>query len=171
VDSQCVFPLEVLISGEQARPLPYEGSGLIGGGKTLFQPIYVGDVVKAIQIAMIPTAQVQGKIFELGGAEKISFKECLIKMMSYTGIKKPLITIPFWLAKIQGTVLQRLPGKLLTLDQVKSLTVDNCVSGNLPTLEDLNSVPTPMDIILPTYLSRYRVGGRFATRHQNKAGL
>ena len=40
---------------------------LIGGGKTKFQPVYVGDVADAV-MAAIGQKSVQGQIFQLGGA-------------------------------------------------------------------------------------------------------
>jgi len=51
---------------------------------------------------------------------------------------------------------------LLTRDQVKALRSDNVVADDALTLDDLGIEATPMKMILPGYLSRYRKGGRFA---------
>ena len=135
---------------------------LIGGGKTRFQPVYVGDVVKAIIASLKqPTEHVQGKIFELGGDQVYSFKSLLQKLAQFTGTKSRLLTIPFPIAKIQGAILQYLPGSLLTVDQVQQLKNDNVVTGTKPGLKDLGITPEDLDAILPSYLTRFR-GGRFA---------
>lgn len=135
---------------------------LIGGGKTQFQPVYVGDVVKTIVAGLKqPEDHVQGKIFELGGDEVFSFKSLMQKLAQFTGNKSRLVSIPFFIAKIQGAIFQMLPGKLLTVDQVKQLQSNNIVTGNKPGLHDLGITPETLDAILPAYLTRFR-GGRFA---------
>lgn len=135
---------------------------LIGGGKTQFQPVYVNDVARAIvESVRRPEQEVQGKIFELGGDERYSFKGLLEKLADFTGKKRHLLNIPFGLAKIQGAIFQHLPGTLLTVDQVRQLMTDNVVSGAKPGLKELGIVPETLDAILPQYLGRFS-GGRFA---------
>lgn len=131
---------------------------LIGGGKTQFQPVYVGDVADAV-MASLQNNDTAGKIYELGGPEIESFKDLLKRMARHTGRKPFLIPIPFWLAKLEAFFLQFWPKPLLTPDQVDSLKHDNVVSDKALTLTDLGITPTPMDAILPTYLDRYRKRG------------
>lgn len=135
---------------------------LIGGGETLFQPVYVGDVASAVMAALKePTEDVAGKIFELGGDEVLSFRGLLERMEEYTGGHSAMVKIPFPVASMMGRVLQRLPGAMLTVDQVRQLKTDNVVSGTKPGLPDLGITPETMANILPSYLSHY-AGGRFA---------
>lgn len=134
---------------------------LIGGGKTKFQPVYVGDVAAAVTKA-VTANNVQGKIFCLGGPDVLSFKDIYEKLFYYTGLRPALISLPFALAKAKAFFLQLLPGKpLLTPDQVTSLRFDNIVGDGDLTLADLGIHPTDMDIVLPEYLELYRKGGRF----------
>jgi NADH dehydrogenase len=49
---------------------------LFGGGKTKFEPIYVGDVAKAI-VKALDLKNITSKIYELGGPENYSFKELM----------------------------------------------------------------------------------------------
>ena len=139
---------------------------LVGGGKTKFQPVYVADLAQSIMIAATDEKW-RGKIIEAVGPDILTFKECLEKMMLYTKNRKPLVTIPMPVAKIQGMVFQHLPGKLLTLDQVKSLSVDNIASGQFDDLTSLGIAPTALDTILPRYLSRYQKGGKFANKSKD----
>ena len=54
---------------------------LIGGGKTLFQPVYVGDVATAVAMAADDKVA-KGKIYELGGPAQRSFRECLQMLLN-----------------------------------------------------------------------------------------
>lgn len=136
---------------------------LIGGGKTRFQPVYVRDVAAAV-MAVLDRAESAGQTYELGGPSVYSFKELMELMFKVTGARRPLISVPWGIASIQGAILGLMPKPLLTTDQVKLLKTDNVVAEGAETLADLGIVPTAAEIILPTYLSRFRPGGRFAPK-------
>ena len=93
---------------------------LIGGGKTKFSPIYVGDVARAI-VKALELNNSEPKIYELGGPENYSFKELMEILLSEIKKKRFLIPIPFKIAKFQSYFLQMLPNPLLTPDQVEML--------------------------------------------------
>jgi len=136
---------------------------LIGGGKTVFQPVYVADVADAVIASLqMDPAKVQGKIFELGGDDRYSFKELLQKMMAITNVPRRLMTIPYPIATLQGAVMQHLPGAVLTIDKVRQLQQDNVLTGMHSGLRDLGITPETLDAILPVYLKRFQPGGRFA---------
>jgi hypothetical protein len=79
--------------------------------------------------------------------------------------RRLLIPIPFALAKLQAAFLQYLPKPLLTPDQVEMLKRDNVVSAegqaDRRTLEGLGIAPTAMEVIVPSYLWRFRKTGQF----------
>ena len=133
---------------------------LVGGGKTKFAPIYVGDVAKAI-VKAIELNNSQPKIFELGGSKNYTFKELMEILLTEIKKKRLLIPIPFGVAKFQSYFLQMMPNPLLTPDQVELLKHNNIVSGDHPTLQDLGVTGTPIQSILPKYIYRFRAGGQF----------
>ena len=133
---------------------------LIGGGKTKFAPIYVGDIAKAI-VKAIELNNSEPKIYELGGPENYSFKELMEILLKEIKKKRFLIPIPFGFAKFQSYFLQMLPNPLLTPDQVELLKHNNIVSGDHPTLKDLGISGTPIQSILSKYIYRFREGGQF----------
>jgi NADH dehydrogenase len=133
---------------------------IYGNGGVKFQPVYVGDVAAAI-VNCIEDPTRAGQIFELGGPAVYSFREIMEMICRETGRRRLLVPIPFMLAKFYAVFLQLLPKPLLTTDQVELLKQDNVVSGELPTLADLGIEPTGPEGIIPTYLDRYRPGGRF----------
>ncbi len=133
---------------------------LIGGGATRFQLVYVGDVADAIAAALT-SEDAPGKTYELGGPAVYSFKDCMKLLLAEIGMSRLLVPVPWGLARLQARLAELLPGKPLTRDQVELLKQDNVVSGALPGLADLGVTPTAAELILPTYLDRFRKGGRF----------
>ena len=133
---------------------------LIGGGKTVFEPIYVGDVAQSI-VKSLELNNLKPSIYELGGAN-YSFKELMQILLSEINKKRFLIPIPWSMAKFQSYFLQKLPTPLLTPDQVTMLRYDNVVSGEYKTLKNLKIKPTTIQSILPKYIYRFRSGGEFS---------
>ncbi len=124
---------------------------LIGGGTTRFQPVYVDDVAAAF-VRILEDDNARGKTYELGGPRVYSFRELMELMLRVKGTSRLLVPIPFFLAEVQGSVLQMLPTPPLTRDQVELLKTDNVLGGSAPGLESLGVTPTPLEEVLPTYL-------------------
>lgn len=135
---------------------------LIGGGHTRFQPVYVGDVAEAIA-STLKWPDCRGETFELGGPAVYSFKALMEIMLAQIGRRRLLLPLPFDIAEWQGGLLERLPVPPLTRDQVRMLRHDNVVADGAYALSDLGITPTAVETVLPSYLDRYRVGGRFNT--------
>jgi NADH dehydrogenase len=137
---------------------------LIGGGKTRFQPVYVGDVAEAIARAVDGDLK-GGRIYELGGPEVLSFRECMEEMLRVIGRRRILVNMPWSIARMQAAFLGMLPKPLLTGDQVIQLGLDNVVSQEAKkdgrTLEGIGIAGETVGTILPGYLWRYRVAGQY----------
>jgi NADH dehydrogenase len=138
---------------EMARWLP--ALPLIGGGKTRFQPVYVGDVAGAI-VAGLTRADAAGQTYELGGPQVYSFAELMRYMLGVVDRRRLLLPISFATADLQARLLELLPTPLLTRDQVELLKTDNVVAEGAKALADLDISPTPIELIVPEYLARYR---------------
>ncbi|WP_193368907.1 complex I NDUFA9 subunit family protein [Pelagibius marinus] len=133
---------------------------LIGGGKTRFQPVYVGDVARAVTTALSDPA-CRGKVYELGGPRTYSFKQLLELMLKTIRRKRVLVNLPFGLARLEATFLELLPVPPLTRDQVTLLQRDNVVTPGALTLADLGIEATAPEAVIPGYLDKYRPGGRY----------
>jgi len=133
---------------------------LIGGGRTRFQPVYVGDVARAVTRVLTDPA-CSGRVYELGGPKTYTFRELMELLLDTIGRKRALVNVPFGLARLKATFLELLPQPLLTRDQVTLLRSDNVVAADALTLKDLGIEPTAPEAIIPGYLDRYRPGGRF----------
>ncbi len=136
---------------------------LIGGGRTRFQPVYVGDVADAM-LACLDREDSRGETYELGGPTVYTFRELMELLLATIGRERALLPVPWTIAGVQAAFLGMLPKPLLTRDQLAQLKTDNVVSEGARTLADLGIEPTAAELILPTYLDRFRVGGRFAGR-------
>jgi NADH dehydrogenase len=151
--------------GAMARMLP--ALPLVGGGETRFQPVFVGDVAEALARAADGQAKT-GRTYELGGPEVRTFRQLMEYVLEVTERRRLLIPLPFALAKFQAAFLQFLPKPPLTPDQVEMLRSDNVVSAQAEamgrTLAGLGIDPTAMQVIVPSYLWRFRKTGQFRVR-------
>ncbi len=142
---------------------------LIGGGRTRFQPVFVGDLAAAVA-AIAAGAGKPGTIYEAGGPEVLSFRQLLDLTQEWSGRSRGYLPMPFWFAKLQALLTWPLPNSLrpITVDQVRLLQRDNVVSAAANsqgrTLAGLGiASPHGVAAIVPTYLGRFRARGQFAS--------
>ncbi|WVQ72414.1 hypothetical protein IAR50_001966 [Cryptococcus sp. DSM 104548] len=115
-----------------AKYLPF--LPVFGGGAVRFQPVYVGDVARAIEICCRDdpevTTQVGGRLIEAGGPEVFTYREIMELVLRYSGLQRPILSLPYSLGSLQAFFLEKLPDNIFTLtrDQVTQLREDNIVS-------------------------------------------
>lgn len=134
------------------------------GADTRYQPVFVGDVALATQQAVDGTVE-SGRIYELGGPEILTFRQCMELMLNVIERRRLLVPVPVVFARLGGAIAQFLPGRILTADQARQLYVDNIVSETARqegrTIAAFGIAPTALEAILPTYLTRFRAHGQF----------
>jgi len=143
---------------------------LLGGGHTRFQPVYVGDVGKALARAAA-SADTAGQTYELGGPAVFSFRQLMELMLAEIGKRRLLLPLPWPVARLIGAggdLAGMLVTPPITSDQVKLLKTDNVVSGAYPGLAELGIAPTTLEAVLPEYLYRYRKGGQYADQEDRE---
>ena len=137
---------------------------LIGGGKSRFQPVYVGDVAQAV-VKAVEGDLAAGSTWELGGPEVLSFKQCMERMLEVISRRRILMNLPFAVANSLAGFVQYLPGAPLTPGQVEMLKSDNIVSEEANAdgrnLAAMGITATSLQSILPDYLVRFRKHGQF----------
>ncbi len=142
-----------------ALPLPF-------GGTARFQPVHVDDVADAA-LACLKDPATAGRIYELGGPQILTFKECMQVMLKEIRRSRLLVPLPGPIARVIAffAQLQPIGQPALTLDQLRQLKLDNVVGqtgdGRIGTLADLGITPTALEVILPTYLHQYRPRGQY----------
>lgn len=148
---------------------------MFGGGNTKLQPVYVGDIASFV-VAAVDGKVAEGKIYELGGKEIISFRHAAEEILKVILRKKVLLSVPFSIGSLVGGILGMI-GKIpmiptiTTAEQVKMLKCDSVVSEEAKsegrTLEGVGITPKGMEAVLPTYLWRFRPHGQFAKTARN----
>jgi NADH dehydrogenase len=138
---------------------------LIGGGATLFQPVFVGDVAAGAARALDEPGAA-GSVFEFGGPAVYSFRQLMELTLKEIGRRRWLAPVPFFAARLIGLAgdamaLAGLPPPL-TSDQVALLAGDSIVSPAARTLADLGVAASAVEPVIPTYLYRYRKAGQYA---------
>jgi uncharacterized protein YbjT (DUF2867 family) len=147
------------------------------GADTRFQPVYMDDVAKAAVMGV--TGQAAPGIYELGGPEVRSFRELMQQMLGVIRRRRVIVNVPFWIARIMGTVFDMLQAVtlglfhngLITRDQVRNLRNDNVVTEGRSSFADLGIEPTAMELVLEDYLWPYRPSGQYAEIKESAANL
>ena len=127
-------------------------------GDTRFQPVFVGDVAAAA-MACLARADTAGRTYELAGPDILTFRDLLGWICATIDRHPRLVEIPLGLARLQARIAERLPGKPFTTDQLRLLGHDCVRAQAMPGLADLGIVATPIDLVVPEYLVRFRPGG------------
>lgn len=142
---------------------------LIDGGHTRIQPIYVGDVARAV-LAALTRADAVGGTYELGGPRIYSFKELMQVIAHETKRKIWLAPVPrLFLAPFAAVgeiALRFLPfAPPITVDQLEMLKHDNVVSLSRPDVHSIRALGITeletVEGIVPSYLWRFRPRGQF----------
>lgn len=141
---------------------------LVGGGRTKFEPVFVGDLGTATANAATGLGT-PGTIYELGGPEILTFRQLLEATLRYADRRRALIPLPFWLMYLQALATWPLPNALrpITVDQIRLLKSDNIVSESARrearTLAALGvAQPAAIELIVPEYLERFKPKGQYA---------
>lgn len=143
------------------------------GSRTRFQPVFVGDVAQAAEVAL--EAEASPGVYELGGPDIEDFRGLMRLMLQCVRRKRALIPmvdqiaapLAFCMDMLQIVTLDLFVNNLLTRDQVRLLGADNVVSEGAMTLSDLGIEATPMSAVLESYLYCYRPAGQFTAIHES----
>lgn len=126
---------------------------LIGHGDTKFQPVYAGDVAKAVEVA-ITNASTQGHVYELGGTSIYSFRDLLVYICDALDSPARFVSIPLPVATVMAPLMELLPTPPFTRDQLVLLRTDNIVRKKERTLEALGIAPCRLEGVMTEILIR-----------------
>jgi NADH dehydrogenase len=145
-----------------ARKAPF--LPLIGDGSAKVQPVFSADIGRAV-VAVLKQPQTAHTVFELGGPQVFTYREIAELVLHQVDRRKAIIGVPAPLMKLAGFFAQQI-GRVglmppLTADQVELMVHDNIVRPGANTLATLGIAAAAPEAILPTYLDRFRTGGRY----------
>ena len=137
---------------------------VVGDGRAKVQPVFVNDVAAAA-VAVLKRPETAKMVFELGGPRLYTYRELAALTLKEIDRRRRIVGVPAPLMKL-GAFFAEFPGMvgltpMITRDQVDLLRHDNVVRPGANTLATLGIQPTGAEPILPTYLDRFRIGGRY----------
>ena len=122
----------------------------LGRAQARFQPVWVDDVARAI-CASLGDMRTFGQTYELCGPRAYTLEELVRFAADTVGRKPRIVPLGNALAALQATVFGLLPGKLLTRDNLRSMSVDNVCGCAFP--EIFGFRPAALEAIVPQYLA------------------
>ncbi len=131
----------------------------LGGGflplarpQARFAPVYVGDVADAFVRALEDHGSF-GETYELCGPDVLTLEQIVRMTAAVARVPCHILSLPDALGRLQAALLELLPGKPLSLDNFRSLTVDSVCTQN--GLARLGIAPCHMMAVLPFYLGPF----------------
>jgi len=132
-----------------ARMLGLAPVVLLGSPTARFQPVWVEDVVRAIADAL-PDPMTFGQRYELCGPAIYTLRELMALTGKACGHERPIIGLSDGLSYLQALVMELSPVKILTRDNLRSMSVDNVCGCGWPSA--FRFAPSALEAVLPTYL-------------------
>ncbi len=121
----------------------------LGSASARFQPVFVEDLASVIVRSLLDV-NAFGRTYEVCGPRAYTLRQ-LVELVGHTiGVNRSIIELGPSLSMLQAAVLEHLPGKLMTRDNVYSMRVNNVCYCDFAS--QFGFAPTPVEAIIPTYL-------------------
>jgi uncharacterized protein YbjT (DUF2867 family) len=135
----------------------------------LFQPVFVGDVAKAI-VNVLDLDAANGRVFELAGPQVYTLAELMRFSGATIGKHAKIIKLPDSLGRLQAMTLEMVPGEpVMSRDNLDSMKTPSIASGPLAPELGIDE-PASIEDIAPMYLTGNSPRSRFnafrATAHR-----
>jgi NADH dehydrogenase len=138
----------------------------IASPEARFKPVYVGDVAEAVVRSIahpIDARDAAGRACDLCGPDEYSLRELVQYVCRVTGRTRLVVGLGPALSWLQAWVLEKLPGRLMTRDNLRSMEVPNVSDAVLP----FGIVPTAMQAVVPFYMGHVAPRERYGSlRHK-----
>jgi uncharacterized protein YbjT (DUF2867 family) len=123
------------------------------------QPVWVGDVVKAMTLAL-QESEPAGRTLVMVGPNEYSLRELVEFTARTAGLKRIIIGLPDAASRLQGRLMDFVPGKPFSSDNYRSLQVSNTSTENC--LWSFGIHPRSLESIVPAYLGNSIHQGRLS---------
>jgi NADH dehydrogenase len=115
-----------------------------------FQPVYVGDVAHCIVRALDDDATI-GQRYDLGGPRIYTLRELVAWTAETAGSVRPIVGLGATASKLQALALEILPGRLMSRDNLASMSRDNVCPGPFPAIFGIE--PAALEALAPQWLA------------------
>lgn len=130
------------------KPLPVVP---LAGAACRFQPVWVEDVARAADLALDEQATF-GRSYPLCGPRVHTLADIVLFVAGQLGKRRTIIALPGPVARLQAMVLERLPGPVMTRDNLRSMEVDSVCGCPFPAVFGFQ--PAAMEAVVPEYMGR-----------------
>lgn len=131
-----------------------------------FAPLYVGDLVAAMHIALEEKATF-GEGYDLCGPAAYTLDELVEYTAQVLGLRRRIWALPDGLARLQANVMEYVPGKPFSRDNYLSCQVDGICLAPFPAVFGLR--PRSVEAEVPRYLTLASRRGHYE-RYRRTAG-
>jgi len=114
-----------------------------------FQPVWVEDVATCFVASLNQPASF-GLSYDLVGPKVYTFRALLKAIMQTLGVHKPILGLNDALSYAQAFLMECLPIKLMSRDNIRSMQVDSVSDQAFP--EWLELRPSALETVMPQYL-------------------
>ena len=122
----------------------------LGSPGARFQPVCVGDVAQAF-VHALGDGRTVGQRYDLCGPRVYTLRELVAYVGEVSGAVRPIVPLGPSLSRLQATALEHLPGKVMSRDNLASMTLDSVCGCPFPAVFGI--VPAAVEAIAPEYLS------------------
>jgi uncharacterized protein YbjT (DUF2867 family) len=138
----------------------------LAGAGARFQPIWVEDVARCF-VSALGDPRTFGQAYELCGPRAYTLEELMRFVVDTLGLRRKIVALPGALAQMQAFTFEHLPGKLMTRDNLRSMSVDNVCSGPFPAVFGFS--PAALEAVVPEYLAASGTRARYI-QYRHHAG-
>lgn len=117
-----------------------------------FQPIHVEDVARAF-VRSIDMYGAYGRRYDLCGPRIYTLREVVAYIAALRGRSIRVLGLSDTISRLQATLLEYVPGKPLSLDNYRSLTIDSVCRGENALRTAFGIEPVAMEEIVTGYLT------------------
>lgn len=130
----------------------------VGRAQARLQPIFVEDVARAMAESLEHRAAFD-RDYDLCGPKVYTLRELIAFACAQQGLSRRVVSLPDGLANLQAAILEKLPGRLLSRDNLRSLTVDNVCGCRFPA--EFGFEPRSLEATAPRYLADRTARARY----------
>jgi NADH dehydrogenase len=112
-----------------------------------FQPVYVEDVARCIDRALL-NPETYGNTYEVCGPKVYTLRELVEYAGRVSGHARPVLGLSQRMSELQGAMMELVPGKLMTRDNVRSMSIDSVCAAPFP----FGLEPEGLEAVAPEWL-------------------